>query len=91
MMTREIRYLYALKNILLRYPEGEYEVSLTDFYKKVFAETPSNHIYIDYIQESQNEVTFGFSNHKSYTVDFGKLLDIAKSIYTTNNHDSIKE
>lgn len=77
-IPKEIRYLHADKSLLIRYQSGSYEFNLRDFYHRIYKKEPESQVYIEYIQESASEITFGFSDHRSITMPFAKLLNIAQ-------------
>ena len=83
-LPQEVRYLHDNRLLLISYPDGPYELKISDLYYNIYKVSPDPNIYIEYIQSSNHEITFGFSDYKSYTIDLVRLIDLAEDTYTSS-------
>ena len=79
MKPDEIRYLHNTKIVRLSYPDTQFELKIHDLYNKL-SKSDTVKIYLEYIQESDTEVAFGFSDGNSYSIPFDSLYSLAMDI-----------
>ena len=75
----EIRYIHNKKILKLAFPDAEFELEVNALYHQMFNK-PLADGYIEYIQQGTQEVVFGFSDHKSYSIAFDTLFKLAKTM-----------